>query len=326
MDRRGTMGMRGPARGAHGRLRTLSRHLVAAPTASLSMEMLQSLESHPDWASKPFWMLHLIRLKAVGNAHQIYRTYFDAMTGPDGELTKAGGRPIFYAYAKTVIGLEPWDIVVIGEYPSPAAFTKLVFSPEYLKGPNQIRLQVVDDMAFIPMTAGWYRIQDPAPSPSRPLKRYTADNVWGEDNGLVGGAVAGARPGVTSSSEEQAKAFASDSRIGSASEVWHLNLLNFSDGTGAVYNKYAKAMGSKDGVLSQFGARSPLAARCFKGWTCFDRAIFAVYPSRDAYLSMGASPEYLKTAHFRHEGLQETYIISCVPEFIDKEAVAAGLR
>ena len=54
----------------------------------------------------------------------------------------------------------------------------------------------------------------------------------------------------------------------------------------------------------------------------FDSAAIAEYPSRESYLTMGTDPEYIELCKHRHAGLESTYIISCVPDFVQERAPA----
>ena len=45
----------------------------------------------------------------------------------------------------------------------------------------------------------------------------------------------------------------------------------------------------------------------------------AQYPTRDHYLAMGAHADYRAVASSRHEALRATYILSVVPEYVDRE-------
>ncbi|CAE8635467.1 unnamed protein product [Polarella glacialis] len=319
------------------RLAVIGRHVVISSSAvngrelagesgktMPKLEVLQAFVQDPAWAGQPVWMLNVLKFKSGADGEAKYREYGKLMR-TDG-LPKAGGRLVFSAYARTVIGRKAFDMVAIAEYPSPQAFLQMAMSQEQA-AKNQVRLQGLEEQYLIPMRPGWFNIDRPAPKPSRAFTQLTAANVWNTPNGMVGLAAEGARVGETSASREQAEAFVEDQRLaGGDRALWHLNLLQFSASGEETYGKYAKNMGGKDGVLSQFGARSTLAADCYRsliGEFDFHRAIIVEYPCRDSFLSMGASDSYLKTAHFRHQGLSETYIVSCAPDIIDVTAPAA---
>ena len=172
---------------------------------------------------------------------------------------------------------------------------------------------------LIPIKPGWYRLPDAAPAPTKPFTTFTPDNI-DQPSGLVGPAGGGSRVGETSGTRAQIEAFVTDEAFGSENMVWHLNLLKFhEDGGEDTYMNYARAAGKRGGFLNQFGARSTLANDCWPGGSIlgdhdFNRAIIAEYPCRDSYLSMGTDPEYIEASHFRHEALEETYIVSCTPQ------------
>jgi len=270
-------------------------------------EILQAFVADPSWVGKPCWMLSLLRFGEPGAGG---RDYVERLRND--VLPKLGGRVVLSGYARTVVGRGDFHHVLVAEYPSPQAFVQ---AAKALPDPEE-------QIYLVPLRPGWFNIGRLAPAPSKPFTAFTAENVWAIPSGMVGPAAEGARVGETSASRSQAEAFATDERLAGARRVlWHLNLLRFADGHGQeTYGRYARAMGGKNGVLSLFGARSTLANDCYRslaGDVDFHQAIIAEYPCRDSFFSMGASEEYLKTAHFRHKGLEETYIISCVPEYLD---------
>merc|ERR1712012_1286082 len=130
---------------------------------------------------------------------------------------------------------------------------------------EDIRITAIEEAYIIPISPGWFNIDRTAPAPSRSIKTFTAEDVWTTPSGLVGAAARGSRVGETSSTKEQAEAFVQDATLGGDKTLWHLNLLHFKPGDGqAMYSNYAKAMGSKTGTLSLFGARSTLASNCWR--------------------------------------------------------------
>lgn len=279
-------------------------------------DVLKAFLQDPAWAGKRFWMLNVLKYKGEAGAAK-YAEY-SKLQRPT--LEKLGAKIVLNGIARTVIGRREFDAVVIVEYPSPDAFLKLATEPG-TEEKYRFREEGLAYQYLVPLRPGWFRIDSPAPAPTRPATKVTKDNVWTVPNGMVGAASQNARIGETSASQAQAEDFVQDERFG-GHVLWHLNLLKFHGTEGETsYNKYAKAMGTKQGVLSQVGARSTLAAKCYRsliGEYDFDRAIIAEYPSRDAFFSMGASDEYLKVSQFRHEGLQETYIVSVLPEEVDR--------
>jgi len=277
------------------------------------LDVLRDFISDPAWAGKPFWMLNVLKFKDQAK----YQEYLKLMR--DDALPKIGAKIVFWGYSRTVIGKIHYDAVAIVEYPSPEVFFKMASSPEQA-AKNSVRLAGLEEQYLIPLRPGWFHLDRAAPVPTEQIRHFSAEAARQTKNGMVGVEVEGARPGETSATLDQAADFASDGRLQSG-RLWHLNLLRFAGGEGKrLYDTYAKAMGGRHGVLSRYGARSTLATECYRslmGEVNFDQAIIAEYPSRDAFLSMGASADYMRTAHFRHQGLQDTYIISCLPEFVD---------
>eukprot|EP00929_Paragymnodinium_shiwhaense_P065926 TRINITY_DN33029_c0_g1_i1.p1 TRINITY_DN33029_c0_g1~~TRINITY_DN33029_c0_g1_i1.p1 ORF type:complete len:350 (-),score=35.10 TRINITY_DN33029_c0_g1_i1:150-1121(-) len=290
--------------------------LAGVPGKTLpKLDVLQEFVQDPEWANKPFWMLNVLNFKDEGK----YIEYGQMMAETFGKI---GARLIFSGHARTVIGRNTYHRVAIVEYPSPRAFFEMATSPEMGKK-NQTRLQGLREQYLIPLRPGWFHLDRRAPPASKPIHFFDADSAWSTPNGMIGAAAAGARVGETSSTFAQTTAFIADEKLTPpAGPLWHLNLLKFTaQGGRETYGEYAKAMGGKNGVLSLFGGRSTLSAQCYKsliGDTDFEQAIIAEYPTRDHFLSMGASEEYMKTAQFRHRGLDETYIVSCLPEFVNK--------
>jgi len=136
-------------------------------------------------------------------------------------------------------------MVAIVEYPSPAAFLEMMTSKENASK-FKMRLQGLDAQYLIPMRPGWFHLDRAAAQSSNHIKSFDQDNVWTTKSGLVGGSAQGARVGrlqkmhcfkflisvvlligETSSTKEQALSFIKDTRLGAASPLWHLNLLNF---------------------------------------------------------------------------------------------------
>jgi hypothetical protein len=302
--------------GAHHRLFALQRHLTAAAPSSAR----DALASDPSWAGKPVWLLCAL----------------PAGRGSEEELLTAvrqtpGARVVFAGYGRTAIGAEAFGGVLIVEVASTFSYAIDALLLLLLE-PRSVSAALV-----IACRPGWWHLGRAAPAPTREITRFSEAGAVATPSGLVGEHVRGARAGATSATGAQASALVADRRLGDDDEVWHLNLLRFGGAGGKPsYRRYQQAMGAKGGILQQFGARSTLANECFprallqpagsgggggggSGGDCaggFDLAIFACYPSKHAYLSMGASEEYRAAAHFRHEGLAETYIISCLPELV----------
>jgi len=314
------------------RIQAISRHIVpvlvgvtdavtdGVPGKTVpKMGILQAFATDPDWTENPFWMLNVLQYK---DEHK-YNEYSRAMA--EEVLPRTGARVVFSGYARTVIGRKEYHHVAIVEYPSPQAFLQMAASPQMMEK-NHLRLQGLAEQYLIPMRPGWFRIDRPAPPASKSITSFNAETAWSIPNGMIGAAVTGARVGETSSTRAQAEAFATDGRLAPpAGPLWHLNLLRFDGSAGReTYERYARAMGRKDGVLAQYGARSTLSTACYKsliGDEDFDQSIIVEYPSRDHFMTMATSHAYMQAAHLRHQGLKETYIISCLPELTDKSSM-----
>lgn len=296
----------------------------SAPSAGVvgktmpKVEVLQNFILDSSWAGQPFWMLNVLRLKDV----MMYQKYVDMMSKDT--LPKYGGRVIFAGYARTFIGTIEYNYVLIVEYPSPQSFLKMATSEEF-EEKNQVRLAGLEEQYLIPMRPGWFRIDKPAPEPTRESMSFSPEAARSTPSGLVGGAAAQSRVGVTSATPEQGAAFAADDRLATG-RLWHLNLLRFgkNEEAKASYGKYSRVMGTKTGILAQFGARSTLFTNCFKsiiGDVDFDQAVIVEYASRDSFLTMGASEDYIEIAPYRHAALEATYLLSTVPDYLDTNPV-----
>lgn len=283
------------------------------------IDVLQQWVQDEAWSGKPFWMLNVLKFKGDAGRKR-YDDYGRHMERD--VLPTIGAKIVLAGYARTVVGRISYDRIAIVQYPSPQVFMQMAAS----HGKDEAmawRLEGLAEQYLIPLGPGWFHIDRPAPPPSQPLVHYTVENVLSVPNGMLGNAVEGARVGVTSATEEQLLAFVKDPVIGGSDTLWHLNLLGFgSQEQEQSYGHYTRAMGGKEGgVLASFGARSTLASDCYRslmGDVDFQRAIIAEYPSRDSFLSMGSSQRYLEVASLRHKGLEETYIVSCVPQLLDK--------
>jgi uncharacterized protein (DUF1330 family) len=288
-------------------------------------------------------MLELLRFKggASGEGRAAFQQYADELAVD--LLPRVGGRVMLSGYGRTVIGKQDFHLLMLIEFPSPQAFLDLQSDPGHA-AVEQHRIRGVEAHYSIPITAGFFRIDSPAPTPSREATMFTPEGAAATPSGLVGDAVAGARVGETSSTAEQARGFVRDTVIGDGEKVWHLNLLKFktadamatgggsSAGSGSgsgsgsgkeEYGKYARAMGGKRGILSEFGGRSTVAASCYRslaGPVDFDQAIIVEYPSKHHYLTMATTPEYLEASRHRHPALESTYIVSVVPEMVELHA------
>lgn len=299
-------------------LHTAANEEMGVPGKTLpKIDVLQAFVLDQEWAGKPFWMLNVVKFRNGGAGKARYQEYGKIM---DQFLPGIGARVVFQGYARTVIGQIDYHMVAIVEYPSPKVFMEMAMDPSFASK-GKIRLEGLEEQYLIPMRPGWFNIDRAAAPPSRTFTPFSAENAWSTPNGMFGSTSPGARVGETSSSRAQVDAFVQDDTLGGTNVLWHLNLLRFAGTEGKQsYDKYAKAMGGKSGVLSQFGARSTLAADCYRslmGDFDFDQAVIAEYPCRDSFMSMGSCSEYLEVAPFRHRGLEATYIVSCLPAFVD---------
>eukprot|EP01048_Picozoa_sp_COSAG05_P009982 COSAG05_NODE_853_length_6963_cov_5.582314_6_plen_266_part_00 len=253
---------------------------------SIERSRLAEFLQDPGWAGKPVWMVNILQFKGGhGNDGEAsYHEYLRQQEAQEGDR-----RIVMKGYARTIIGVHEHQMLTIVEYPSPAVFAAMGKSDAYAKRNQQLRLAGLERQFLIPIKPGFWKLDSPAAQLSRPLRTFSPESVWTTPSGLVGGAAENSRVGVTSGTQPQSAAFVADATIGSTNIVWHLNLLRFSDRgvgetPGTVYSNYAKAMGRRNGVLAQYGARSTLAADCFPsliGDQSFDRAIIAEYPCRE---------------------------------------------
>jgi uncharacterized protein (DUF1330 family) len=79
-------------------------------------------------AEGPVTMLNLLSFKPEGGRER-YAEYGEAVLPL---LEKAGGRLVFQGTSSPVVlGEESWDLVLLVEYPTRAAFLEMIQSPEY---------------------------------------------------------------------------------------------------------------------------------------------------------------------------------------------------
>ena len=97
-----------------------------------------------------------------------------------------------------------------------------------------------------------------------------------------------------------------------------LNLLRFkSDGGRESYAKYSQAL-VEEGHLARVGGElvyagdgsTALVAEDGQAW---DAVLVVKYPSRAAFASMVADPDYQKVTHLRTEALEEAVLQATVP-------------
>ena len=94
-----------------------------------NLDQFQALAAAPD--EGPVVMLNLLKFKEGGA--DTYLRYGDAAIGM---VEERGGRVLWSGRAEQVLIGDPaadWDVVVLVEYPSRAAFVEMVSSPEYLE-------------------------------------------------------------------------------------------------------------------------------------------------------------------------------------------------
>ena len=94
-----------------------------------NLDQFQALAAAPD--EGPVVMLNLLKFKEGGA--DTYLRYGDAAIGM---VEERGGRVLWSGRAEQVLIGDPaadWDVVVLVEYPSRAAFVEMVSSPEYLQ-------------------------------------------------------------------------------------------------------------------------------------------------------------------------------------------------
>ena len=93
-----------------------------------NLDQFQALMASPD--EGPVVMLNLLKFKE-GEAES-YMRYGDSALAM---VAERGGRVVWSGQAQQVLIGDPaadWDVVVLVEYPSRAAFIEMVSSPEYL--------------------------------------------------------------------------------------------------------------------------------------------------------------------------------------------------
>ena len=94
-----------------------------------NLDQFQALAAAPD--EGPVVMLNLLKFKEGGS--ESYLRYGDAAIGM---VEERGGRLLWSGRAEQILIGDPaadWDVVVLVEYPSRAAFIEMVSSPEYLQ-------------------------------------------------------------------------------------------------------------------------------------------------------------------------------------------------
>lgn len=266
---------------------------------ALGAEVLATLTEDNNWSDEPFWLL----VCCEDESHKVQPEALEAH----------GGKKVLSGYSRTLMGVRAFSSVEVLHWPSPEKFASAAASGSLWSGVDPSRPPLL-----IPTKAGWLNdvATTPTKAPTARLTHFTVDNVWSTPSGVVGEASEGARLGLTSSSREQAEGFVSDDRIG-ARAVWHLNLMDVADMK--VFMTYAGMLG-QSGTLSTFGGKPAYSASIggsLTGGEDFGLAGIVTYTCRDAYLTMGATPDYIAAAAVRHKALRKTYIISIVPDIVE---------
>ena len=94
----------------------------------------------------PIFMINLLKFKPDGGA-QSYRQYVEAGAAT---FKKVGLKAAFQAsIAKTVIGGEDWDEIIIAQYPSIAAFIEMNRDKDYQQAVNYRTEALVDSRLYL---------------------------------------------------------------------------------------------------------------------------------------------------------------------------------
>jgi uncharacterized protein (DUF1330 family) len=98
----------------------------------------------------PVVMLNLLAFKPDGGRER-YEEYGEAVAP---SLEKVGGRIVFFGEpAAPLLGDGAWDLVVLVEYPSRAAFQEMIGSPEY-QAIGHLRTEALAKGELHPMDPG----------------------------------------------------------------------------------------------------------------------------------------------------------------------------
>jgi len=97
-------------------------------TIQPNTESLRQLADNPN--QEPVVMLNLLKFKGEEGKNSYFRYTKEA-----GKFVeKVGGKVIYLGIAQEMIyGKEPWDAVMLVQYPSRSAFLQMANDPEYLK-------------------------------------------------------------------------------------------------------------------------------------------------------------------------------------------------
>ncbi|MBW2061706.1 MAG: DUF1330 domain-containing protein [Deltaproteobacteria bacterium] len=94
---------------------------------------------------KPVVMINLLKFKPEGGVES-YAKYSETSLRLISEL---GGRILYYGqYEMPLIGNEDWDVVILVEYPSRAAFLKMVQNKEYQAAVHYRREALTDSRLY----------------------------------------------------------------------------------------------------------------------------------------------------------------------------------
>jgi uncharacterized protein (DUF1330 family) len=115
----------------------------AAPSLQPRTDQIAALRDL-DWAG-PIVMLNLLRFQPGGGAAE-YAAYGDAARP---YLDRAGAKVRYLGrVAATVIGGEPWDEVILVEYPSKQAFLEMIADPGYREAARHRTAALADSRLY----------------------------------------------------------------------------------------------------------------------------------------------------------------------------------
>lgn len=112
---------------------------------------------------------------------------------------------------------------------------------------------------------------------------------------------------------EQFAAFAAGSRSG---EIVMLNLLRFAGEAGEGADEYRRYSEAALQMVAERGGRlvwmgRPEQVVVGNDDDAWDMVALVAYPSREAFIDMVTSPDYLKAHEHRERGLQRTVLLAC---------------
>jgi uncharacterized protein (DUF1330 family) len=116
---------------------------VTAPTLHPTPEQIAAVRDLDSTA--PIVMLNLLRFVPGGGAAE-YATYGEAARP---YLERAGAKVRYLGrVAATVIGGEPWDEVILVEYPSKNAFLEMIADPGYREASRHRTAALADSRLY----------------------------------------------------------------------------------------------------------------------------------------------------------------------------------